>query len=1826
MRAPSPWRTPAVTLALLSILALAAAFRATNLRWDEDLALHPDERFLTMVMTSITIPEPCRGFIPHWKWPEGVPMPEFQRDLPGCISAYLDSATSPMNPRNVGHSLWVYGSLPITVLRIATEVLDIRDFYEVTRAGRVLSVLTELATIVLSFFLGKRLLDWRLGLLGAFLLSLSVLNIQNAHFFTVDTMTTLAVLLCVYLAVVIAEGKGSWGIFALLGLAFGAALSCKINVASFALIIVLAGGVRLWRAIWAGEERPYPWSILSATASVGLSALAMFIVVAGILVFLVTTSQSTWNFPLVAFGLLLSAGLAVLLWWLRHAHLQRQRPAFWPALLETSVGLLLAAILAIGVFRLAQPDAFLAPGAQPQGGGMGVLGPAEGLARQIFDVRFLENMATVQGLVSGEVDYYPSHQWTNRTALLFPWQNMVIWGMGLPLGLTAWAGVVLASWRFFAKRETRFLVPLSWTVFFFVYQGVQFVKTMRYFLPLYPLLCLFAGYLLLTAWDWARRRKPTPAPGGPVSLKPAARLPWRTILAGLLLGLVILGTFLWAWAFIQIYRKPVTRAVASRWIYKNIPTEWGAFLHLSDGTQVAIAIPNAQEYGPAYPPSITPFTLADGGMVTAVTIAHLQDTRDSPDEERLEVAIAADRDGQQLLARGEIVGNFTGPAGDAAPGTATLDPLPLAAGRTYYLRLQGRQGFLRTWAVALANETWDDPVPMRVDGKDGFAPTAGGYRGLMLQPYAEDTPQKVDELLHQLANTDYVCLTSNRLYDSIPRLPMRYPATTRYYQALFDGSLGFERVATFTSYPTLLALGVPEGIADKSDEERAALDSGWAGLPIPDQGAEEAFSVYDHPKVQIFRRTAAFDIEKARALLTDGIDWDSIARIRPIEVPAYRDLMLTPQEQQVQQQGGTWSEIFPPSGWPTKVALPLWLLVVEVLGLAVLPLAQVLLGRLADGGYLPAKALGLLLLGYLSWLLAASKVLPYTRWTILGLLFFLLLLGLGVGWLRRKELLALWQTRRRLLLLEEGLFLFGFLVFLLIRMGNPDLWHPWFGGEKPMDLAYLTAVVRSTTFPPYDPWFSGGYLNYYYFGQILIGTLVKLTGIEIAVAYNLALPLLFGLTCGGAFTVVYHLVWREERTHGWDRRAIVCGLAGVLFLAFLGNIGEFFLLVTKMAEVGGRVLANAGLSFDSSIPGLAPLVKALIGLPDTLRDGLPIGLGSWYWDPSRIILRGEINEFPFFTFLYADLHAHMYALPYTLLALTSIVSLIKDRERRGDFLWGLLPPPWIVLGLGLVLGCLRAAHQWDLPTYLIVVAAGWGVALYERWRGNWRTFVGTFVLGGTLLLLSGLLYQPFWARYGSYYNQLLPWTGERTHVWEYAAINGLSLFILVSYLLSESFGAGAREKPLHLVGLWIRYWDRLPALLRRLRRWEGLGKPAGRTPPARTVLFVGALVTGLLVLLFFLPPAPTGDLPPDTFSLQRLPGQHLIGVLLPLIVLATVLFFRRQRGETRFVVGLILLGLGISVGVELVTVRGDIGRMNTFFRFYLQLWILWAIAAAAALPRLWQRSRRWSTVACRVWRGALFLLIALCALYPLLATPAKVQDRFPNNSQGPGLDGEAFMRTEVLPEEHGPVVLAEDYGAILWLRKNVVGTPVILEASLGTGYRNFGSRISVYTGLPTILGWDWHQTQQRALVSEQVHHSVVQPRLADVSTLYNTTDIETTVALLRKYRVSYIVVGQLERYYYQSEGLAKFERMVGTYLERVYPQAGAAAPAGGTTALDPTPYPNPTAAVQGPAAYPTPATSSTAYPATPEEELPHPAPAPGRGTIIYRVLPAVWRP
>ncbi len=162
----------------------------------------------------------------------------------------------------------------------------------------------------------------------------------------------------------------------------------------------------------------------------------------------------------------------------------------------------------------------------------------------------------------------------------------------------------------------------------------------------------------------------------------------------------------------------------------------------------------------------------------------------------------------------------------------------------------------------------------------------------------------------------------------------------------------------------------------------------------------------------------------------------------------------------------------------------------------------------------------------------------------------------------------------------------------------------------------------------------------------------------------------------------------------------------------------------------------------------------------------------------------------------------------------------------------------------------------------------------------------------------------------------------------------------------------------------------------------------------------------------------------------------------------------------------------------------------------------------------------------RAWQTVFVILFLIAALYPLLATQAKWNIRMSQDAPNT-LDGMAFMPYVQYGDTNYDggsvsISLADDYEALRWMQRNIEGSPVIAEAHSGNPYRSIANRVSMYTGLPAIVGWDWHQRQQRAVVPG----SLVTNRIQDVNTLYNTPDIEEAQTILNKYDVSYVYVGE----------------------------------------------------------------------------------------------------
>jgi YYY domain-containing protein len=522
---------------------------------------------------------------------------------------------------------------------------------------------------------------------------------------------------------------------------------------------------------------------------------------------------------------------------------------------------------------------------------------------------------------------------------------------------------------------------------------------------------------------------------------------------------------------------------------------------------------------------------------------------------------------------------------------------------------------------------------------------------------------------------------------------------------------------------------------------------------------------------------------------------------------------------------------------------------------------------------------------------------------------------------------------------------------------------------------------------------------------------------------------------------------------------------------------------------------------------------------------------------------GPITEFPYFTFLYGDLHAHLLALPVTLLALSVALALARGggltplwmAVREGSFgerLRGALRQDvvWLVALGGLTVGVLRAINTWDFPTYLLVIVGAGLLAEYHALRGTWAldalkwAAVRVVALAAGVYVIAAVAIQPYQAHYALFYTGVEP-VKLHTTLAQYLTVLGFFLFAVGSVLVQQTWALRRRVLPLLAA----------TPLLEQAGTVQGFWSPPRQNGNGWPRLSWGTLAGyGLFAWLLI--------------ALLLLWRGHAVPALVALFLLLVVWLvpWHRQRPDRLLLFGMIALSLALTAAVEFVALKGDVGRMNTVFKFYLQVWVM--LGLASAIGAVWLLRRwRWRVPAWRWWSVAAAILLACVLIYPVQATPVKLSYRF--NPLPPTDDGMAYMQTAVYHDRDRAIPLNADYQAIRWMQDNIPGSPVILEAN--TGLYKWGSRVSILTGLPSVVGWDWHQRQQRGDFA-----GMVSDRVTDVQRMYDTIQPGELLPLLRKYHVEYVYVGPLERAYYSEAGLRKFDDLLNVALDLVYDQDG----------------------------------------------------------------------
>ena len=1422
-------------------------------------------------------------------------------------------------------------------------------------------------------------------------------------------------------------------------------------------------------------------------------------------------------------------------------------PTRWTA--ELAERLALAGLAAVVLFAVTEPYV--------------VLDPASYLAD-------LHEQTSIQ---RGTFDVPYTRVYVGTQPLIYQAGQLIRWGMGPAGGILGLLGIVALAWRGWRRRGAAEIVTLGWIGIFVLTILLPQTKFLRYEAPVVPALAVGGGFL---ASRLLRLRLPRFS---------------RTVMVSAATAFLILLVY-WVTATTAIYAHPNTRISASEWIYANVPP----------GSSLTTEV-----WDRGVPLDLSP-------LLSAETYQYQWQSLDSYDDRpqyRDLVAVADALDTAPLTRPAADAirrDDFAGANQRLASVATAIAALPDDQRSALAARLAVAETTIGPTAGDLRVDTSDLERALNGDQGAPDTATAVGTLAATIETTGENEPATA--IYDQLQASDYYVVSSNRITESLPHLPWRYPVQIAFFGALQRGELGYTLVASFEQHP------------------------GALGLSFNDDGADESWINYDHPHVLIYQKTDLIPRDQFDALLAP----ERNQPVSPTRAAPTDHLMLDQPDGDLPVVGDArWSSSLT---HVPGVALLFWVAMLAVLQIAGLPLARLVLGTMADGGWVFARLLVTVTAAFVVWLGASTHLFLFRAvWCGLALIAIGLLTW-AVRWRWRPERFAAAARpeQRRVAGIGEVVFWSVFALFLVFRFYNPDSWHTVWGGEKPMEFAHLNAILRSPQMPPVDPWYSGAYINYYYYGTYLVAFLIKLTGIPAEIAFNLAQPTMMAFLAAGAYGVAATLGRDLTRRAGGRRgAAILAGLLGTVLVVLVGNLVGFFNLIDRPAGDDWQVRV---------------------------------------WGPSRALGNTTITEFPFFSGLYADLHAHVAALPITTLIIAVAYALASQprvlqlafASRRGVGWWRAEFIVRLVV-LGLLLGTLYMANAWDMATYVLL--SGFALLMATRALGGWAVRVAATVgLGIVLAIVTVVVMLPFYLKYVALFHSLGR-VKEADSFWQVAShFGGLALIVVSGLIALLTVDARATWRS------WLQ--PLLPVLAVVVLLAVAALFSSGRASSSGRLDGSDVAALGIVVVLALLLAAVAwsrgaslgGPLPMQALRAAvavvglivsigaAIVGQPVFGIGAAICIAGAWTFLFVPGAGPRFVGLMVAAAGGIVAAMEVVYLVDNLHatsayRMNTVFKFYNQVWVLLALAGAALVarafmvaryaqladversieptredrvrgggvpgiypvatpaqvatvptvaspqveratpeagpdaaheramahpavrstPRLARRSEirpqelppalNWSRVATVI----AVIVIVLSAVYPVTAAPVRLNNRFAGTPDT--LNAYEWMNFARIGNVEGSCLDAptatdyldfrDDLAAINWFNDHVHGTPVIAEASIGT-YRCDGSRFSISTGLPTIIGWDYHESQQR-------DNPDLGTRVSDVHTLYDTPDVEQKLSILRQYDVQYVIVGSIERHlvvvstvggvtrvtpYASAEGIAAFDSMVGTSLEVAY--------------------------------------------------------------------------
>ncbi|MDO5702277.1 MAG: DUF2298 domain-containing protein [Lachnospiraceae bacterium] len=757
-----------------------------------------------------------------------------------------------------------------------------------------------------------------------------------------------------------------------------------------------------------------------------------------------------------------------------------------------------------------------------------------------------------------------------------------------------------------------------------------------------------------------------------------------------------------------------------------------------------------------------------------------------------------------------------------------------------------------------------------------------------------------------------------------------------------------------------------------------------------------------------------------------------------------------------------------------------WYLAMLAEGLACMPLAYFIFRRFTDRGWMFAKTTGLVLTAWLLWLCNCTHIMPfmkdraYAACVIVATanycpLLIAAVLRLMPGTSKRRNAeppsAASGPLIRTFIVIaaEEALFFLIFASAVYIIGFRPEAYDT----EKFMDYGFMTSMMRSLYMPFADPWYAGSAVNYYYGGQYVAAFLTKLTGVTAGEGYNLMRGLITSFSFVLPFSLVRQMLSDRMKLFAAGEKGSISRTTA-FEIGDAGNKSAASVLLFDGLPLLGGILAGIGTAFSGNFH------YVIYGLIKPAAARLT-GVSSFYWFPDSTRFIGydpdipdkTIHEFPAYSSVLGDLHAHYINIIFVLTVTAIVYGWARKHDSRKNASRSYACPE--VLLTGFMTGIFRWTNFWDFPIYFVVCGSVFFFVMLRTYGKNLRRFPADILILAAVMFITGYAgAYPFTVSFDQISSEIAL-THSHTSLYQLAVLWGvpaLCLLIFAVVLLAEWFSRMfSKDMP------------------------ENAAAPRpGRTAlPDLTALLFGLCAAGLVFL-------------PEVIYVKDIYGDshYRANTMFKLTYQAFILFaISTAYISVRFI-------MSYAAGKCSVRAAGPSGPF--------------APPEAKKQAASFEPENDLDRAPAAGRRAALFgicmsVMVAVTGTYTVTAVRSWFGD-VTDPSNRISTDASVFI-SEYYPE---------DLEAVCWINSHISGQPVILEAP-GDSYSD-SCRISVATGLPTVVGWYVHEWLWRN------DPDSVYMRKTDCDAIYGAKDAADAGALLEKYGVNYIYIGGLEREIY----------------------------------------------------------------------------------------------